>query len=43
MAVPLFNPVRNRKGVFKRGVEMLLRAFSATRGEGVACFPKLIT
>ena len=31
MAVRLFNPVRNREGVFRRGVEMLLRAFSATR------------
>ena len=31
MAVRLFNPARSRKGAFKRGVEMLLRAFSATR------------
>ena len=31
MAVRLFNPVRNREGVFVRGVEMLLRAFSVTR------------
>lgn len=31
MAVRLFNPVRNREGAFRRGIEMLLRAFSATR------------
>lgn len=31
MAIRLFNPVRNREGVFRCGIEMLLRAFSATR------------
>jgi putative cardiolipin synthase len=31
IAVRLFNPSRNREGALRRGVEMLLRAFSITR------------
>lgn len=29
--VRLFNPTRNRNGAFRRGIELLLRSFSATR------------